>query len=79
MAGDFEISIQGFETEGGHLVMVGKMGVWDARTYIPPRDLLRLLSKLMSPSVLLHLVRLPYLLVRERTRESRSTRGGADE
>ena len=79
MAGDFEISIAGFETEGGHLVMIGKMGVWDARTYFTPSDLFAVLSKLMSPSVLLYLVRLPYLLIRDKSRGSKSSRGAADE
>ncbi len=79
MAGDFEISIAGFETEGHHLVMIGKMGVWDARTYFAPRDLLALVSKLMSRSVLLYLLRLPYLFIREKSRESKSNRGVADD
>ena len=79
MAGDFEISIAGFETEGRHLVMIGKMGVWDARTYFEPSDLIALLAKLLRPAVLLYLVRLPYLLVRERSRESKRSRGAADE
>ena len=40
MAGDFEISIETFEIENGRLIMVGRMGVWDARTYITPRELI---------------------------------------
>ena len=79
MAGDFEISIAGFETEGRHLVMIGKMGVWDARTYFTPRDLLALLGKLLSPSVLLYLMRLPYLCIRDGSSERKSSRGVADE
>ena len=62
MAGDFEISIVRFETEDGHLVMVGKMGVWDARTYVTPRELVAVLGKLLNPAVLFYLIRLPYLL-----------------
>ena len=79
MAGDFEISIAGFETEGRHLVMIGKMGVWDARTYFEPSDLLALLAKMLRPPVLLYLVRLPYLWIRQKLRESKSSRGAADE
>jgi len=79
MAGDFEISIAGFETEGRHLVMIGKMGVWDARTYFAPSDLFALLAKLLRPAVLLYLVRLPYLMLQEKSRESKSSRGAADE
>ena len=61
MAGDFEISIDRFETEDGRLVMVGQMGVWAARTYISPRELVGVFGKLLRPTVLLYLLRLPYL------------------
>lgn len=61
MAGDFEIEISGFETDGGHLVMVGRMGVWDARTYINAREFLGILLKLLSPTVVLYALRAPFL------------------
>ena len=63
MAGDFEISISGFEVEDGHLVMVGTMGVWDARTYMTARELLGVFAKLLRPRVLLYLARMPFLLI----------------
>ena len=53
MAGDFEISISEFEVEGPHLVMVGTMGVWNARTYMSPRELIGVFAKMLRPSVLL--------------------------
>jgi hypothetical protein len=61
MAGDFEISINGFEVEKGRLVMVGRMGVWDARTYITPREVLKVFGKLLRPGVLFFILRLPFL------------------
>ncbi|MEC9369230.1 MAG: hypothetical protein VX871_11135 [Pseudomonadota bacterium] len=61
MAGDFNISIDRFETESGRLVMVGKMGVWDARTFITPRELLIVFGKLLRPVVLFYILRLPFL------------------
>jgi hypothetical protein len=61
LAGDFDISIKRFEVENGRLVVVGTMGVWDARTYISPRELIFVLGKLMRFSVLLYVLRLPYL------------------
>ncbi len=63
-AGEFPIEIAKFETEDGYLVMVGKMGVWDARTYITARELLGVIAKLLTPVVLMYLVRLPFLLFR---------------
>ena len=61
MAGDFEISIERFEVENGRLIMVGRMGVWDARTYITPRETLGVLAKLFHPRMLGYFLRLPFL------------------
>jgi hypothetical protein len=61
LAGDFDISIARFEVERGRLVMVGRMGVWDARTYITPREMLAVLAKLLTPRVLFYVLQLPYL------------------
>ena len=61
MAGDFEISIKGFEVINGRLIMVGTMGVWDARTYITPRELVSVLAKLMRLGILFYILRLPFL------------------
>lgn len=69
LAGDFEISIERFETEGRQLIMVGKMGVWDARTYIAPREFLHVLGKLLSPRLLGYLLRLPFFLLRDREQQ----------
>lgn len=75
-AGEFPIEIARFETEGGFLVMVGKMGVWDARTYITPRELLGVVGKLLSPVVLMYLVRLPFLLIRGTPETTGASNGG---
>ena len=75
-AGEFPIEIAKFETEGGYLVMVGKMGVWDARTYITARELLGVIGKLLSPVVLMYLVRLPFLLLRGTPETTGVSNGG---
>jgi hypothetical protein len=59
-AGDFPITIDSFETEGGKLVIVGRMGVWDARTYVESGEFLRVFAKLLfSPSVLWFALKAP--------------------
>lgn len=75
-AGEFPIEIAKFETEDGYLVMVGKMGVWDARTYITARELLGVVGKLLSPVVLMYLVRLPFLLIRGTPETTGASNGG---
>jgi hypothetical protein len=63
-AGEFPITIERFEVEGSELVIVGKMGVWDARTHVGPRDFLRVLGKLvLSPAVLLFALKAPFAAV----------------
>jgi hypothetical protein len=66
MAGDFEISIAEFEVEGPHLVMVGTMGVWNARTYMSPREMMRVFGKMLRPSVLWFIITLPFRALAEK-------------
>ena len=61
MAGDFEITISEFAVEQGRMVMVGRMGVWDARTYITPREVLSVFGKLLNPRILFYFLQLPFL------------------
>lgn len=68
-AGEFDIAIEKFEVEGSHLVMVGKMGVWDARTYLTARELISVLGQLINPAVIGYLLRVPFLLIRSRKQE----------
>jgi hypothetical protein len=66
-AGEFPITIERFEIDHGNLVIVGRMGVWDARTHVPPRDFLAVLGKLfLSPAVLLYALKAPFLAIRRR-------------
>lgn len=67
MAGDFDISIGKIETEDGQMVVVGKMGVWDSRIYITPRELIGILAKLMRPSILFYILRLPFLALAKKS------------
>jgi hypothetical protein len=64
-AGEFDISISRFEREGDDLVMVGAMGVWEARTHITPKDALGVVRLLLtSGAVWAFMCRLPFLLMR---------------
>jgi hypothetical protein len=76
LAGDFEVTISKFESENGQLVMVGKMGVWDARTYITAREALGVMFKLLSPVVIFFVLRMPVLLLRGK--EPSKTNSGGD-
>lgn len=66
-AGEFEIGVSRFELEGDDLVMVGAMGVWEARTHITPKDVVKTLCTLLtSGAVWMYLCKLPFLLMTHR-------------
>lgn len=66
-AGDFEIDVKSFEREGDDLVMVGAMGVWEARTHVTPKDAASVLwTSVTSPAVWGFVLRLPILLLKKR-------------
>jgi len=65
-AGEFPITIEVFEVEGNELVIVGKMGVWEARTHVGPRDFLNVLGKLLfSPTVLWFALKAPFVAAKK--------------
>jgi hypothetical protein len=64
MAGDFELSIDRIEVEGRNLVIVGKMGVWDARSYLTAREAISVLSKMVRLKTIGFLLALPFLAMR---------------
>lgn len=65
-AGEFEIDVKHFEREGDALVMVGAMGVWEARTHVTPRDAWMLLGKLASSGAFWGFaLSLPFKVVRQ--------------
>jgi hypothetical protein len=67
-AGEFPITIEAFEVEGNELVIVGKMGVWEARTHVGPRDFLSVLSKLLfSPTVIWFALKAPFVAAKSRS------------
>lgn len=64
-AGEFPISIDGFEVEEESLVIVGKMGVWEARTYVGARDFLIILGKLFfSLTVIRFALKAPFMAMK---------------
>jgi hypothetical protein len=52
-AGNFNMSINEVGTENGELVLTGKMGVWQAKTYLSAAELQQMLSEIkISGSVI---------------------------
>lgn len=59
-AGDFEIKLKEARVEGGHIVIRGELGVWDSKIYMTHRDLFKVISIMLQPSVLWFLLKLPF-------------------
>ncbi len=56
-AGTFILSFEQLEPAEGEILIIGKMGVWDAKTYMSPPELLRLLLMTLTPRMLGFLIK----------------------
>ena len=66
-AGEFQIEIEKFELEGDDLVMVGAMGVWQARTHITSKEAAAMFRLVLtSGAVWSFVAKLPFLLMKYR-------------
>lgn len=64
-AGEFEFDVTAMQLEGQDVVIIGTMGVWEARTVIEKDEVSRLLGLLVRSGAFWKLVpRLPAMLVR---------------
>lgn len=59
-AGEFKIGMDRLEVRNGTLLLVGKMGIWEAETYIEKGDIKRLLYLSLNPRVLGWAAALPF-------------------
>lgn len=65
-AGDFGFDIETIGVEGEDLILIGKMGVWEATTRVSQSDLIKVFKLILtSRPVWAYLLRLPFALVRK--------------
>ena len=63
-AGEFEFEVTGLELEDKDLVLVGTMGVWEARTVIESDEITRVIALMLRSRAFWRLVpRLPGMLL----------------
>lgn len=62
--GDFAIEITELTREGDNLVMIGTMGVWEAKTVIMAEEMLHLLRLSLNTKVIFYLIFLPFILLK---------------
>ena len=56
-AGTFILNFDQLEPAEGEILIIGKMGVWDAKTYMSPPEFLRLLLMTLTPRMLGFLIK----------------------
>jgi hypothetical protein len=65
-AGEMEMSLVSVGIEGDNIVMKGKMGVWDAKVFIPPEEALKTIGMMLNLSLILYTFKLPLLFLRKK-------------
>jgi hypothetical protein len=70
-AGEFEISVERIELRSGNMVLIGKMGVWEAETFIDTADIGTIARLSANPRVLVWMARQPFASLRQRLRRRR--------
>ena len=66
-AGEFGFDIESIGVEGDDLILIGKMGVWEATTHVSKSDLIKLLRLMLTNfRIWAYLLRLPLALVRRK-------------
>jgi hypothetical protein len=67
-AGEFELSVERVEVRDRSLVMIGKMGVWEAETIIEEGELGHLLGVSLRPRILGWALARPFVALWRRLR-----------
>ena len=65
-AGEMEMSLASIGVEGDNIVMKGKMGVWDSTISVTPREALKMAGMMLSLSLILYVLKLPFLILTEK-------------
>ncbi len=65
-AGEINMSLLSLGVEGDNIIMKGKMGVWDAKVIITPPEALKTIGMMISFSLIIYLIKLPFLLIKQK-------------
>lgn len=60
--GQSVLSMRSIARKGNQLVMTGKlMGAWESEIYIPPQSVLKMIGKILKPSIIWFVLSIPFL------------------
>jgi len=60
-AGDMEVQFKSVGTDGSHMVMEGKFGVWDSQILLGPAETKKLIRMVLKPSIIFYVIKLPFV------------------
>ena len=63
-AGEFDISVERVEVRQGALVVIGKMGIWEAETFIEQEDVGHLINVSLNPRLIGWVLMQPFAALR---------------
>ncbi len=58
--GEFEIELKEADVDGEHIVVKGRMGVWDSKIYIGSGDVRKIVSIMLTPQIALFGLKLSF-------------------
>ena len=65
-AGEMQMSLVSIEIEDDNILMKGKMGVWDSKIYISPKEAAKMAGMMFNVSLVLYIFKLPFLLLKNK-------------
>jgi hypothetical protein len=72
-AGEMDMSLVSVGVEGDNIVMKGKMGVWDSKITVTPQEAAKMAGMMISFSLILYVLKLPFLLLRKKKEGGKET------
>jgi len=67
-AGEFDISVERVEVRQGDVVLIGKMGIWEAETFIGQEDVGHLIYVSLNPRLIGWVLMQPFAALLRRLR-----------
>lgn len=64
-AGDMEVRMLGFRRDGDKLLITGQMGVWNAKIYIGPGEVVNTFKLMLNFSMLRYAIMLPFIYFKD--------------
>ncbi len=72
-AGEMEVTFLRITGVKNQMVVTSKFGAWDSKIYFPPEELAHVIRLMLNSSVILFLLRLPFVFISRRLFRGKTT------